>query len=135
VRGIATTKLCRYGGHRYVHQPTLSLEQQVLIFFECVFAIVTTNLYCYGGGHHVHRPTLSPEQQIVIFFECVFAITWSYYSFSHASHRRLKLLLLFTLVLSTPTTSYLLLWSSFSGIGLSILLVSSSSCGVVAPSC
>jgi hypothetical protein len=107
-----------------------------LIFFECVFAIVTTNLfYCYGGGRHVHQPTLSPEQQIVIFFECVFAIKWSYYSFSHASHRRLKLLLLFTLVLSTPTTGYLLLWLSFSGIDLSILLVSSSCCGVVVPSC
>jgi hypothetical protein len=117
-------------------KPTLSLEQQVLIFFECVFAIVTTNLYCYGGGRHVHQPTLSPEQQIVFFFECFFAFTSSYYSFSHASHRCLKLVVLFTLVLNTPTTSYLLLWSSFFGIGLSILLVSSSSsCGVVVPSC
>jgi hypothetical protein len=42
-------------------QPTLSLEQQVLIFFECVFAIVTTNLYHYGGGRHVHQPALSPD--------------------------------------------------------------------------
>ncbi len=132
MKGI-TTKLYNCGDCYHVHQPTFNHEQQVVIFFDFVFTIITTNLCCYGGGHHVHQPALNPRQQLWFSLNVSLPSPGTTIPFHMHLHHRLELRFLFTLVLNTPTTSYFLFWYIFFRIGPSILLVSSSYCGVVVP--